>query len=164
MLFLFYLVRVPAIARAIALLGTAEFILLIVIEHASAKIVNQKFVLEGHPIAFRTYLYAVVGWYLLITGIMWVSFLVYGLRNEGLARVRMLYIAAGFFLIFVVIGMIPLLLLENSTSFWRGLGTVLGVLILLSAPLLFIGFTPPAWLKARYPSAARTRFIRRASA
>lgn len=162
-LFLFDFVHVPAIARAVALLGTLEFMILAVVEHGSLRSVDGKLVGVFEPLDFHLYLWLIVGWYLAITGALWVSFLLFGLRNQGLARTRMLLIAGGFFLFFVVIGLIPMLLINNNTAFWKNFATVLGALLLMAAPLLLIGFAPPRWLKARFPEPARGR-IRRAGA
>ncbi len=104
-----------------------------------------------NPIEFRSYIgYALV--YLAIAfGVLAFSFLVYGFRAKGVARFRMLSIGAGFFLFFVLIGLLPRLLFGNPSA--ETINTLLNVLrwvALAIAPLLFVGFSPPQFIKDIY--------------
>jgi len=102
-------------------------------------------------ISYRTYLWVAIGYLALAFGVLWVSFALYGLRVQGLARFRMLSISGGFFLIFLVVGMIPLLLFSNpSLGAIQQLLRVLRYLVLASAPLLLLGFAPPGWVARRF--------------
>lgn len=103
-------------------------------------------------IGYKTYLWIAVGYLALAFGALWISFATYGLRVHGLARFRMLSIAGGFLLIFLVIGLIPLLLISSpgSATTIQSLLRVLRYMVLASAPLLLLGFAPPGWIARRF--------------
>jgi len=104
-----------------------------------------------NPIHYITYLGAVLAYYAVVLGILWVAFFVNGLRLESLARLRMLLIAGGFFLLFVAIGLIPRILFgKPDTGTNKAIITTVEYLAIISAPLLLVGFSPPKWLSARY--------------
>lgn len=152
LLFLSDFVRFPLWAHLAAVGATLLMIILTVIERPDIAIVDLKIVrVPVHNpmdfIAFVKLLY----WYLAAGfGILAVSFLFYGVRVEGLARLRMLLIAVGFALLFVSSGIVPRLLIgrpSSSTIAW--VIVVNQALIILSAPLLFLGFTPPRAITRR---------------
>jgi len=105
----------------------------------------------SNPIAYLTW----VGILLIILavafGLLWVAFLVYGLRVRGLARFRMISISLGFFLIFLVVGLLPRLLFgDPSAETIKTFLDIVRYLALASAPLLFLGFTPPKFVTRRF--------------
>lgn len=105
----------------------------------------------SNPIDYRAYIGYVLAYLALAFGVMFLSFLIFGLRVHGLARFRMLCISGGFFLLFVVIGLIPRLLFGDPSA--RAIADLLEVvrfLALGSAPLLLIGFAPPRWIVRRF--------------
>jgi hypothetical protein len=107
-----------------------------------------------NPIHYLTYIGAVLIYYAIVLGILWIAFFVNGIRLNGLARLRMLLIAAGFFLLFVAIGLIPRLLFgkpDSSTN--RDIITTVEYIAIASAPFLLLGFAPPKWLSNRYEPA-----------
>jgi len=104
-----------------------------------------------NPIHYLTYVGVVLVYYAIILGILWIAFFANGIRVAGLARFRMLLIAAGFFLLFVAIGLIPRILFGKSdTGTNRTILTTVEYLAVVSAPLLLVGFSPPKWLSSRY--------------
>jgi hypothetical protein len=104
-----------------------------------------------NPIHYLSYVGALLAYYAVILGILWVAFFANGIRLRGLPRLRMLLIAGGFFLLFVAIGLIPRLLFgKTDTETNKAILTTVEYLALASAPLLLIGFAPPKWLSVRY--------------
>jgi hypothetical protein len=104
-----------------------------------------------NPIHYLTYIGAVLIYYAIVLGILWIAFFVNGIRLSGLARLRMLLIAAGFFLLFVAIGLIPRILFgEPDTARNRAIITAVEYIAIASAPFLLLGFAPPKWLGDRY--------------
>jgi hypothetical protein len=106
-----------------------------------------------NPINYRTFIGALLIYYAIVLGILWISFFVNALRVTGLARARMGLIAAGFFLLFVVIGLLPRLIFGSLDP--KTLNRILQVaeyIAIVSAPLLFLGFSPPRWLADRFRS------------
>ena len=102
-------------------------------------------------IGYRTWIGFLLGVLVVAFGILWLAFFVFGLRVHGLARFRMMSIAGGFFLLFVVIGLLPRLLFGNpSAKTIRDLVNVLSYVALGTAPLLFLGFAPPKWVTRRF--------------
>ena len=102
-------------------------------------------------LSYETFIWIAVGYLALAFGALWVSFALYGLRVHGLARFRMLSIGGGFFLIFLVIGLIPLLLFASPGSeAIQDLLRVFRYMVLASAPLLLLGFAPPGWITRRF--------------
>lgn len=104
-----------------------------------------------NPISYRAYLGYILIYLAVAFGFLAVAFLVYGFRTSGLARFRMLSIGSGFFLFFVVIGLLPRILFGSpSAETIRNLITVLQYVALLVAPLLFVGFSPPRIVRDRF--------------
>jgi len=105
-----------------------------------------------NPFSYKAYLGYVLVYLAIAFGVLAVAFLVYGFRSAGLARFRMLTIGTGFLLLCVVIGLIPRLLFGNPTAETiRHLSTVVQYVALVSAPLLYVGFAPPAFVRSRFP-------------
>lgn len=108
-----------------------------------------------NPIDYRTYVGYVLLYLAFAFALLFITFLVFGLRGRGLARFRMLMISSGFFLLFVVIGLIPRLLFGNpSIDTIQDLLAVVRYIALGSAPLLLIGFAPPKWITRRFNGSA----------
>src|ERR1043166_1269728 len=103
-------------------------------------------------ISFRAYISYVLIYLAGAFAVLAIASLVYGGRAEGLARFRMLSIGSGFFLFFVVIGLLPRLLFgDPSAQTIRNLINIRQYVALLVAPLLFVGFAPPNFIKSRIP-------------
>ena len=104
-----------------------------------------------NPVDYRSYLGAVLIYYAIVLGILWISFFVNALRVTGLARARMGLIAGGFFLLFVVVGLLPRLIFGSvDPHTLNGILQVAEYVAIVSAPLLFLGFAPPRWLAERF--------------
>ena len=146
------------------ILATLFNIVLSIIERPDLKFDPQKGIVDipgvDNPISYRAYIGYVLIYLAIAFGFLAVAFLVYGARTSGLARFRMISIGSGFFLFFVVIGLLPRLLFGNpSAQTIRNLINVLQYVALLVAPLLFVGFSPPKLIRDRFggaelPSAA----------
>jgi hypothetical protein len=105
----------------------------------------------SNPIDYRTYIGYVLLYLAVAFGVLFLAFLVYGLRVHSLARFRMLSISAGFFLLFVAVGFLPRLLFgDPSAKTIADLLVVVRYLALGSAPLLLLGFAPPKWVTRRF--------------
>jgi hypothetical protein len=105
----------------------------------------------NNPIPYRAYLWYVVAYIAAVFGVLAFSFILYGLRVHNLARFRMLMIGSGFTLLFIVIGLIPLLIFGNlGARLASNLLNVIRYLALVSAPLLYLGFAPPRALAKRF--------------
>jgi hypothetical protein len=101
-----------------------------------------------NPVSYRGFIGYVLIYLAICFGVLALSFAVYGFRSGGLARFRMLSIASGFFLLFVVIGLLPRLLFGNpSAETIRNLSNITRYVGLFAAPLLFVGFAPPGWVR-----------------
>ncbi|HJT37493.1 MAG TPA: hypothetical protein VJ818_03620 [Actinomycetota bacterium] len=104
-----------------------------------------------NPVDYRSYVGALLIYYAIVLAILWISFFVNALRVTGLARARMGLIAGGFFLLFVVVGLLPRLIFGGVGP--HTLNTILQIaeyVAIVSAPLLFLGFAPPKWLADRF--------------
>ena len=102
-------------------------------------------------ITYRPYVLYILLYIALTLAVLGLSFLFYGARVQGLARFRMMSIGAGFTILFVVIGLLPLLLFEKPTvAQIRTWSEWLGYIGLVTAPLLYLGFAPPRWLNRRF--------------
>jgi hypothetical protein len=104
-----------------------------------------------NPIHYLTFIGAILVYYAIVLGILWIAFFVNGIRLTGLARLRMLLIAGGFLLLFIAIGLIPRLLFgkpDNSTN--RAIITAVEYIAIASAPFLLVGFAPPKWVGNLY--------------
>jgi len=155
LLFLTNFIPFPQWLSALFGLGTVFWIVMAVIERPDITFDKnfQRIPIPGvhNPIHYITYLGAVLAYYAVVLGILWIAFFVNGLRLEGLARLRMLLIAGGFLMLFVAIGLIPRILFgKPDTGTNKAIITTVEYLAIISAPLLLVGFSPPRWLSARY--------------
>ncbi|MBI4728202.1 MAG: hypothetical protein HY775_01670 [Acidobacteria bacterium] len=90
-------------------------------------------------------------WLSVAFGSLCVLFLVYGRRMRGRARFRMLSIGFGSLLLFVGVIIVPLVATRisaggSSAGMVRAANLVLQLVAVGSAPLLILGFSPPAWV------------------
>lgn len=153
LLFLSDFINYPWWAHGLSALATIVNLVLVAIERPEFAIVSNRLVRfeVDNPISYTAYLEYIIVYLAVAFGLLWVTFAMYGVRVQGLARFRMLTIAAGFFVLFVAIGLIPRVVFGRPSS-----GTVRNVLLavrvlaLASAPCLFVGFTPPRWLTRRF--------------
>lgn len=159
MIFLADFVRFAWWAHLIAAGLTLVMVALTVIEKPDIALVNGQIVhTPGHNlmdfVAFVKLLYA----YLAASfGFLALVFIAYGRRVAGMARGRMLTTAAGFAVLFVSAGIVPRVLIgrpAGTTIAWILIANL--ALIIVSAPLLFLGFTPPAKILQRLQRAQRT--------
>ncbi|MFA5786072.1 MAG: hypothetical protein WDA71_03660 [Actinomycetota bacterium] len=152
LLFLADFVRFPWWAHGAAIAAALLFVVLSAIERPDIAIVNFKIVavhvsnvMGFVDFAKLLYLYLAV-----VFGILALAFGVYGVRAGGRVRARMLLVAAGFLLLFLSAGVTPRLLIGRpSTTTIQWVILMVWVLDILSAPLLFFGFTPPSALMRR---------------
>ena len=109
----------------------------------------------SNPIPYKTYIYVVLGYLGVAFGVLAVAFLLYGARAAGLARFRMSSIGLGFLLLAGVIGIIPYIIFGNPCAGTpKTMLNVLTYVALISAPLLLVGFAPPAFVRRRFGSGA----------
>lgn len=163
LLFLSNFIHYPRWVHALSLVATAAFIVLSIIERPDRIFDPNKGVVPipgvSNPIPYLTYVGYAIAYLAVAFGALWVAFAIYGFRVRGLARFRMLSIAGGFFLLFVVIGLLPRLLFGNpSSSTITSLLSVVRYVALGSAPLLLIGFTPPRFVTNRFTEPSRKAF------
>ncbi|HLW17525.1 MAG TPA: hypothetical protein VKV69_09235 [Actinomycetota bacterium] len=151
LIFLGDFVDFPRAVRALFALAALASVVFTIIERPDIKFDPLKGLVKipgiHNPIDYKTYIGVLLIYYAIILAILWISFLVNALRVSGLARARMGLIASGFFLLFVVIGLLPRLIFGSVDP--KTLNTVLQVaeyIAIVSAPLLFLGFSPPKWL------------------
>lgn len=161
LVFLSDFVRYPKWLHGVIAVVTAGFAVLTVIERPDFRFVPDKGIvpIEGitNPIAYRSFIGIILVALAVAFGVLWLAFALYGMRVHGLARFRMLSLASGFFLLFAVLGLLPRVLFGNPSS--ATIQTFINVLryfALASAPLLFIGFTPPRWIVSRFGERAPT--------
>lgn len=150
--FLSDFIAFPKWIHALVILATATNIVLAVIERPDLRFDPQKGIVAipgvDNPISYRAYIGYVLIYLAIAFGLLALAFAVYGFRNSGLARFRMVTIASGFFLIFVVIGLLPRLLFGNpSAETIRTISNIVRYVALFSAPLLYVGFVPPGWVR-----------------
>jgi MFS family permease len=155
LVFLSDFIRFPAWLMGIFGVATIAWIVLAIIERPDLtfdKDFNRVYIHGIHnPIHYLTYVGAILAYYAVVLGILWIAFFVNGVRLSGLARLRMLLIAAGFFLLFVAIGLIPRILFGHpDTGTNRAIITAVEYIAIASAPFLLLGFSPPKWLSDRY--------------
>jgi hypothetical protein len=157
LVFLGDFVDFPTAIRAIFALAALVSVVFAIIERPDLRFDPTKGIVKipgvSNPINYRTYIGVLLIYYAIILAILWISFLVNALRVSGLARARMGLIAGGFFLLFVVVGLLPRLIFGSIDP--KTLNTVLQVaeyIAIVSAPLLFLGFSPPKWLSDMFPS------------
>lgn len=153
--FLASFVKFPRWAEVVFAVATLANIVLSAIERPDFRFDPAKGLVDipgvSNPIDYRAYVGYVLLYLAVAFGGLFFAFLVYGLRLSGLARFRMLSISGGFFLLFVVIGLLPRLLFGNpSASTIQNVLAVVRYMALGSAPLLLAGFAPPRWLSDRF--------------
>jgi hypothetical protein len=142
LLFLADFVQFPNWLKWLAAASTVVNMLLSIFIHAEVKIVGGRLV-----ITHRTYVLYVLAYLAVAFGILGFTFLFYGMRVHGLARFRLASIGTAFTILFVLIGLLPLLLFENPTTKQLStLTTYFSWIGLATAPMLFVGFATPRWI------------------
>lgn len=161
LLFLNDFINFHPVFKAIVVLATGFNILMAFVERQD---VTFRFTSRGfeqvkipgvnNPIPYRVYLWYLIGYIAAVFGVLAFSFLLYGTRVHHLARFRMLMIGSGFTLLFIAIGLIPLLIFGDvGRAFANNVLNVIRYLALVSAPLLYLGFAPPKALARRFGAA-----------
>lgn len=155
MVFLTDFITTPRWVIGIAGLVTLAIIVINTVERPDLRFDPQRGVVPipgiDNPISYRAWIGFLLVYLAICFGLMWLAFLVYGLRVRGMARFRMLSISGGFFLLFAVIGLLPRLLFGNpSAETIRDLINVVRYVALASPPLLLLGFAPPRWISHRF--------------
>lgn len=156
LLFLNDFMSFPAILKALLVVATVFNVVMAIIEQPGIALRNGRIVTldVNNPIPYRAYLWYLLGFLAVAFAVLGFSFLLYGSRTHGLARLRMILIGSGFTVLFVAIGLIPLLLFGNpSAAFISRLSDIVRYMALASAPLLYIGFVPPKALTTRFTEA-----------
>ena len=162
LVFLGDFVDFPKAIRALFALVALVSVVFAIIERPDIRLDPLKGIVKipgvNNPINYKTYIGILLIYYAIVLAILWISFLVNALRVTGLSRARMGLIAGGFFLLFVVVGLIPRLLFGGIDP--KTLNNILQIaeyIAIVSAPLLFLGFSPPKWLANRFrPGPAAT--------
>lgn len=153
LVFLADFIQFPAAMRALVIVATLFNIVMAIIERPGIAFRQGRIVTLNvkNPIPYRGYLWYVIIYLTVVFAVLGFSFLLYGVRLRGVARLRMTLIGSGFTILFVAIGLIPLLLFGNPTATTiQNLLNVIRYLALVSAPLLFLGFSPPKGLIRRF--------------
>jgi len=157
LVFLGDFVDFPQAIRVLFALATLVSVVFSIIERPDLRFDPTKGIVKipgvSNPINYRTYIGALLIYYAIILAILWISFLINALRVSGLARARMGLIAGGFFLLFVVVGLLPRLIFGSLDP--KTLSKILQVaeyVAIVAAPLLFLGFSPPKWLSNAFRS------------
>lgn len=159
LLFLSDFLRFPWALHATALLATLTSVVLVVIERPDIRFVGGRLqrIEVRNPIPYTVFVQYAIAYLAVVLGVLALAFVVYGLRSRGLARRRMLATGAGFAMLFAAVGLLPFLLFgKPSTSAVRNVTLAVRALALGSAPLLYLGFTPPRWLARRRRTAGGT--------
>lgn len=155
LLFLGDFIEFPAWARIIAITwALANIVMTWLVKpeyYYDHDLVRNNCVVDN-AISFNVYLASIVAFYIGAFLLLAVSFFRFGRRLDGLARFRMSLIGWGFVAILIAIVIIPPLLLADEVSLV--LVALLQSFVLVSAPLLFLGFTPPSWLTRRFGAGA----------
>lgn len=154
LLFLSDFIRFPKVVHGLFIIATLGAIVFTFIERPDLRLNFQTFKIEkipgiDNPIDYTTYVNGLLVYLIIAFGVLAVSFLVYGFRSRGLARFRMVSIASGFLLFCVVLGLLPRILTSGGSV--KNLLNVLTYVALFIGPLLFIGFSPPKFIKDRFP-------------
>jgi hypothetical protein len=158
LLFLSDFIAFPKVVHVMLVVVTIGSIVLSFIERPDIRLNLKTFQLEKipgveNPIDYLTYVKGVLVYLGVAFGVLALSFLVYGVRSRGLARFRMACIGAGFAVFCAVLGILPRLLsTSTSPETIKSLLTVLTYVALLVGPLLFVGFSPPTFIKRLFPS------------
>jgi hypothetical protein len=145
-------IHFPGWLHGVVLVATGANIVLAFVERPDIRFDPQKGIVPipgvDNPISYRAYIGYFLIYLAICFGVLALAFAMYGFRNGGLARFRMLTISSGFFLLFVVIGLLPRVLFGNpSLETIRSITNVARYVALFSAPLLFVGFAPPDWVR-----------------
>lgn len=148
--------RYPAWAHTSAVLISVGLFIMAILVKAPYEIDSMRSLkpipCDGFSSADRSfwliYLTVVLLWLIAVFAVLTVSFLRYGRRVRGLARFRMTAIGTGFLLLTIAV-----VVLSGGLSGAGGpfIFRIIQVLALGAAPALFFGFTPPAFIKKRYP-------------
>jgi hypothetical protein len=166
LLFLSDFIPFPRWVHGLLIIATIVNVVLAVIERIDFRIdirTGKQTPIPGvhNPIHFKTYLGYVLLYLALAFGALALAFLLYGFRTQGLARFRMLCIGAGFFLFFVVIGLLPRLIYGNQNpQTFRSFLNVLIYIALGSGPLLLLGFSPPRFIRSRFTDTSQPQVAR----
>ncbi len=159
LVFLSDFIPFPRWLHALLILATTGNIVLAIIEQPDLRFDPKLGLVKipgvDNPIEYRTYIGYVLVYLAVAFGVLAVAFLVYGFRTGGLPRFRMLTIGFGFLLICVAIGLLPRLLFGHPTAATiKHLSNALTYIVLVSGPLLLIGFSPPKFVRERFPEGA----------
>ena len=159
LLFLSDFIPFPTWINVLLILITIGTIALAIIERPDIyyDATFQKHAIPGvhNPIPYLSYVGYVLVYLAAAFGVLAVAFLIYGFRTAALARFRMLCIGFGFLLLAIVIGLLPRLLFGNpSAATIKTLLNTLRYVALASGPLLFVGFSPPAFVRRFFPEGA----------
>ena len=147
----------PRWAHALSPIALAVNVVFALIERPDIRFDPQKGIVPiagvHNPISYKVYVGYVLVYLAVAFGILAFAFLTYGLRTHALARFRMMTIGGGFFLFFVVIGLLPRLLYGDPTAETvKHALNVLQYVALGVGPLLLLGFAPPKLVRARFGS------------
>ena len=150
--FLMDFIPFPSWVHALIILATGVNIVLGIIERPDIRFDPERGLVPipgvDNPVSYRAFIGYILIYLAIAFGVLALSFALYGFRSAGLARFRMLSIGAGFFILFVIIGLLPRLLFGNpSAETIRTLTNITRYVGLLAAPLLFVGFAPPEWVR-----------------
>lgn len=162
LLFLSDFVAFPKWVHGLLILATLASIVLAIIERPDvfydANFQKQPIPGVNNPIPYLSYIGWVIVYLAVAFGVLALAFLVYGFRSSGLARFRMLCIGAGFFLLFVAIGLIPRILYGDPTAETvKTVGNAVRYIALGCGPLLYLGFAPPSFVRKRFPETSETQ-------
>lgn len=158
-LFLHDFIHFPTWVMAVAIVITLGNVVLSIIETPEYLLVGSDLVQfhgVSNPIPYTVAVVEGFVWLALVFGAVWISFVVYGRRLKGLARLRMLSFGAGFFLLFIAVIIVPAV----ASKFARGgapspdavenMNLALQILALASAPLVLLGVAPPLRIRRSY--------------
>jgi hypothetical protein len=160
MLFLSDFIAFPKVVHVMLVGVTAAAIVFSFIERPDLRLNLKTFQIEKipgitNPIDYRTYINIVLAYLIIAFGVLALSFFVYGFRSRGLARFRMVSIASGFFLFCVVLGLLPRILASGTPAQTvKNLLNVLTYVALAVGPLLFVGFSPPRFIRDWFPESS----------
>lgn len=151
LVFLWDFVTFPRWGRVLAFAATAVNLVFAVVLRPEIVLVGGTTIVNlpvTNPIPYTVFIGYGVAFIATVFCVLAAAFGIYGLRSEGLARFRMLSIGAGFGLLLVAVGVLPVFLFGKETPVAHTVYTVVQVLGLGAAPLLYLGFTPPRFVVA----------------
>lgn len=153
LLFLSDFIPFPKIVHGLFILATLGAIVFAFIERPDLRLNFNTFKIEKipgvhNPVDYTTYVNGLLVYLIIAFGTLAVSFFVYGSRSRGLPRFRMISIGSGFALFCVVLGLLPRILTSGGSV--KNLLNVLTYVALLVGPLLFVGFSPPKFIRSRF--------------